>query len=143
MLFQKTPTSFKPAFGAVGHLVQCAGVIILLHRQNHKPQGGTWGIPSGKIDGSEPPLTAAARETEEETGLLIPLNSISLFRTVYVRYPDYDFVYHLFHTVIAAKEKIQINPDEHQAAKWISPAEALSLPLIEDLDVCLKLFFAL
>ena len=78
---------------------------------------------------------------QEETGLDIPIENTEFFKTVYVKYPDYDFVYHIFHTKIKDKNEIKINTAEHKNAKWISPNESLLLPLIEDLDICIKLFF--
>jgi len=115
----------------------------LLHRQNHKPQGGTWGIPSGKRDDGENSLDTACRETSEETGVVIPRDKMKFFLTIYVKFPDYDFVYHMYHTKLDNKPEIIIRENEHKAAKWISPKDALDLLLIEDLDGCIKLFFGI
>lgn len=141
MIFKNKPENFNPKFEVVGSFVQCAGEIILLHRQDHKPEGGTWGIPSGKIDQGELMITAASRETKEETGLIIPEENFKFFMSIYVRYDNYDFIYHMFHTELVSKPDIKISEEEHKEAKWIKPYEAFNLPLIEDLDVCLKLFF--
>ena len=141
MIYKIMPENFNPKFEAVGSFVQCNGEIILLHRQNHKPQGDTWGIPSGKRDNGEDTLDTACRETAEETGIMIPQDKMKFFSTVYVRFPDYDFVYHMYHTTLDNKPEIRINQSEHKAAKWISPKEALNLPLIQDLDACIQLFY--
>lgn len=141
MIYRTMPKKFNSKFEAVGSFVQCNGEIILLHRQNHKPQGGTWGIPSGKRDGEESPLDTACRETAEETGIVIPHNDMKFFSTVYVKFADYDFVYHIFHANLNSKPTIKISRGEHKAAKWISPKATLDLPLIEDLDGCIQLFF--
>lgn len=141
MIYYEKPKYFKPKFEAVGSFVQCDGKIILLHRRNHKPQGNTWGIPSGKIHISETLKTTALRETKEETGLVIHKNKMKFFATIFVKFADYDFIYHIFHTTLNNKSIIKINKHEHKAAKWISPTDALNLPLIEDLDGCIKLFF--
>jgi len=141
MLYGTIPKKFNPKFEAVGSFIQCKGEIILLHRQNHKPQGDTWGIPSGKRDHGEDLLDTAIRETAEETGIIIPRNEMKFFSTVYVKFADYDFVYHIYHSELANKLEIKISENEHKDAKWISPKDALDLPLIEDLDGCLKLFF--
>ncbi len=137
------PKNFNPKFEVVGSFVQCNGEIILLHRQNHKPQGNTWGIPSGKIHKGESLLDTVCRETTEETGLVIPRDEMKFFSTVYVKFPDYDFVYHMFHTELNEKAEIKISECEHKDAKWISPKDALDLPLIEDLDGCMELFFGI
>ncbi|MFH1188979.1 MAG: NUDIX hydrolase [bacterium] len=143
MIYQKKPKDFSPKFEAAGNFVQCNGEIIVLHRHNHKPQGDTWGIPSGKIHEGESPLDTTYRETMEETGLVIPRKEIQFFLTVYVTFPDYDFVYHIFHALLIKKAKIIIRESEHKDAQWISPKDALTLPLIEDLDSCIKLFFGI
>ena len=143
MIHRTMPKKFNPKFEAVGSFVQFNGEIILLHRQNHKPQGGTWGIPSGKRDDGENPLDTACRETAEETGVVIPRDEMKFFSTVYVRFADYDFVYHMYHAKLDNKPEIKISSSEHKAAKWISPKDALDLPLIEDLDGCMQLFFGI
>ena len=143
MIYLEKPENFDPSFEVVGNFIQCDGYIILLHRQDHKPEGGTWGIPSGKIDPGETMSITAHRETKEETGLIIPEENFKFFKTVYVRYPTYDFVYHMFSLELNEKFAIMISEKEHKESQWIKPQEAFNLPLIEDLDVCLKLFFNL
>ncbi len=143
MIYHEMPKNFKPKFEAVGIFVQCNGEIVLLHRQNHKPQGNTWGIPSGKVNIGEDPKTTAIRETKEETGFIINEGEMNFFKTVFVGFVDYEFIYHIYHTTLNNKLSIRINNSEHKAAKWISPLDALSLPFIEDLDGCIKLFFGI
>lgn len=143
MIYKNKPENFNPKLEAVGCFVQCKGKIILLHRQNHKPQGDTWGIPSGKVDAGEDPKITVLRETEEETGIKIPESQIAYFSTVYVRFPEYDFVYHMFHANLEETVEIKINDREHKDAKWIAPRKAFDLPLIEDLDGCIKFFFGI
>jgi 8-oxo-dGTP diphosphatase len=141
MIYQTIPKIFNPKFEVTGCFVQCNGEIILLHRQNHKPQGGTWGIPSGKIHEGENMLDTACRETLEETGLAIPRDEMNFFSSVYVKHSEYDLVYHIFHTTLNKKTKIKISEGEHKDAKWVTPKDALDLPLIHDLESCIKLFF--
>jgi 8-oxo-dGTP diphosphatase len=141
MIFIAKPKDFNPRLEAVGCFVQCDGEIILLHRQDHKPQGNTWGIPSGKIDEGEDAKTTMLRELKEETEIKIPENEMLLFKTIFVKYKAYDFIYHIFYTTINNKQKIKRKNDEHKDARWITPKNALQLPLIEDLDGCIKLFF--
>ena len=140
MIYQQIPEKFNPKFEVVGCFVRCKGEIILLHRRDHKPQGDTWGIPSGKIHAGESALETACRETEEETGIAIPKNKMHFFSKIFVKYSDYDFIYHMFQAELDRKAEIRISQSEHKAAKWISPKDALSLPLIEDLAGCMELF---
>lgn len=143
MIYDKAPEDFNPRFEVAGAFVECDGEIVLLHRQNHKPQGGTWGIPSGKIDQGESPLSTICREIGEETGLMIPETELRFFSTVYVKHWEYDLVYHMFHVKLAEKPVIKISEGEHKDVMWALPEVALDLPLIHDLDSCIKLFFGL
>lgn len=141
MLYHSEPENFKPKFEVVGNFVQYQDEIILLLRQSHKRQGNTWGIPSGKVDVGENLLTAACRETFEETGLIIPESELQFFKTTYVRYNDYDFIYHMFSYKLDNKITTTLSANEHKEMRWVKVQEAFSLPLIEDLDECLRLFF--
>ncbi len=135
------PKDFNPKFEVVSCFVEHNGDILLLHRQNHKPQGDTWGVPAGKIDANEQILDAIQREIKEETGFDISPSKISYYGKVYVRYTTYDFVYHTFHTVLSVKLIAQISLQEHKEFRWESPKNALNLPLIQDLDSCIKIFY--
>ncbi len=42
--------------------------VILLHQYRHSVRDALWEIPAGTRDGTEPPLSCARRELEEETG---------------------------------------------------------------------------
>lgn len=140
MLFNEKPESFNPKFEVVGCFVLCGGEIILLHRQDCKPQGNTWGIPSGKINPCESAEAAVLREVEEETGLALDKEKIKFFKTVFARYSDYDFIYHIFSTQLDDKFKVKINQEEHKDARWTLLSEARALPLIENLDGCIEMF---
>ena len=141
MIYIERPKSFDPKFGVVSCFVEHKREILLLHRQDHRPEGNTWGVPAGKVDGGEELLEALVREIKEETGFALPPSQISYFREVYVKYPNYDFVYHIYHTMLDPKQKVSINPKEHKDFRWISPENALNMPLIRDLDTCIKLFY--
>ena len=143
MIFHEKPAAFDPKFEIVGTFVLNDGHFILLHRQDHKPQGNTWGIPSGKQDPGESLLAAAVRETGEETGLALAPEQLAFFQTLYVRYPEYDFVYHIFQTELEKQAEIVINPGEHKEGRWITPTAARELPLIGNLNDCLDLFFGI
>jgi 8-oxo-dGTP diphosphatase len=141
MIFLKKPENFNPAKENVGCFVEYDGEIILLHRQDFRPEGDTWGLPAGKIEKGEELSVSIAREIAEETGLKIPVEKIEYLNKVYVKYPDYDQIFHVFHTRLDNKESVTTNPDEHKDYKWISPQEALDLPLIRDLKAVIKLFY--
>ncbi|MBN2330336.1 MAG: NUDIX hydrolase [Candidatus Aenigmarchaeota archaeon] len=143
MLHEEEPRGFNPKFEAAGCLVENDGRILLLLRRDDKPEGSTWGLPSGTVESGETPVSAMLRELEEETGIRIQGPSMSYYRKVFVRYPEYDFLYHIFHVKLEGKGNVRINPDEHVGFKWVDPAEASGLPLIQDLDSCIRMFFSI
>lgn len=63
------PGTHFPGVGA-GLLIQRDGKVLLYKREN-PPEAGHWSIVGGKVDHMETAATAAKREAEEETGLLI------------------------------------------------------------------------
>jgi ADP-ribose pyrophosphatase YjhB (NUDIX family) len=67
MLYTNKPEVFDPKFDVVSCFVEYKGKILLLHRQDHKPQGNTYGVPAGKVDAGEDIWTTVRREIEEET----------------------------------------------------------------------------
>ncbi len=59
-----------------------AGVIIytekgmLLVKRAHPPRVGSWCLPAGYMEWAESPKEAAVRETKEETGLIVEIDSL-------------------------------------------------------------------
>lgn len=141
MIYKERPPNFDSKFEVVSCFVEYNGEILLLHRQDHKPEGNTWSVPAGKVDAGEEILKTMVREIQEETGFLLPSSQLSYFGKVFVKYPDYDFVYHIYHIKLDQRQKVAINHKEHKDLRWISPENALNMPLIQDLDVCIKLFY--
>jgi len=141
MIYREKPRDFNSKFNVVSCFVEYDRKILLLHRQDHKPEGNTWCVPAGKVDEGEKILEATVREIREETGFGIPSSQIKYFGKVYVKYPEYDFIYHIFNTRLDKQQKVAINHNEHKDFKWISPKNALNVPLIQDLDACIKLFY--
>ncbi len=141
MIYQDKPDNFNSKFEVVSCFVEYDGEILLLHRQDHKPEGDTWGVPAGKIDDGEQPIEAMLREAMQETAIHLPSNEIVYIRKVYVRYPEYDFVYYMYHVVLINKPQVKINPKEHKDFRWTTPLDALSINLIRDLDIAIKNFY--
>ena len=139
MLYKEQPEGFNPKFEVVSCFVEYKDEILLLLRQDHKPEPNTYGVPAGKVDKWETPNEAMKREWEEETQ--IDLSDAEYFDKRYVRYPDYDFTYHMFHKRFDIQPNITINPKEHKWHIRRTPKQALELELIKDLDECIKLFY--
>lgn len=146
MIFKNPPENFKPEFEVVSCFCEWNSKILLLYRQDHKPQGGTWGVPAGKVedkDGGDL-FRAIKREVKDETGLDIPFRQFSYYDKVYVRFSNgLEFVYHMFSIRFDNRPEIVINPKEHSKSCWKTPIEALEMNLIEDGDACIRLFYGI
>jgi 8-oxo-dGTP pyrophosphatase MutT (NUDIX family) len=141
MIFLSEPKQFSPRFEVVSCFFEHDGEILLLKRQNHKPEGDTWGVPAGKIDEGETPEMAIVRELFQETGFEAKSDEIVHFQKIFVRFATYDFVYHIFSLKLDKRPIVKINPGEHKAFQWRTPTEALTENIIQDLDSCIKLFY--
>ena len=141
MIYREKPQNFNSKFDVVSCFVEYNGEILLLHRQDHKPEGNTWGVPAGKVDEREKLSETMVREIQEETGFQLSSSQLFYFGKVYVEYPEYSFVYHIFHTKLDQRQKVAVNYKEHKDFRWISPENALNISLIRDLDNCIKLFY--
>ena len=94
------------------------------------------------MQNGESPTQAMIREFQEETGLSLAASQLEYVEKVYVRYPDFDFVYHMYKTKLFSKPaRIRISLQEHLQYRWISLKEALKLPLIPGEDECIYLIF--
>ncbi|MBI4054149.1 MAG: NUDIX hydrolase [Candidatus Doudnabacteria bacterium] len=131
MLFLDAPRDFDPKFSIALCVCQYDGKILMLRRSEKKPsEGGKWGFPAGKINGEETEVRALIREVREETGIILDPTQIIFVKTVYVRYPAFDFVSHLFFYEFFQETEIVLNRQEHSEYAWIEPAVALNMDLI-------------
>jgi ADP-ribose pyrophosphatase YjhB (NUDIX family) len=78
------PRPVCPACGFVAYLnplpvaaclAESAGGLYLIRRR-FEPGAGRWGLPAGYIEHAESPAEAAARETLEETGLVVEVGPL-------------------------------------------------------------------
>ncbi|MDP3026269.1 MAG: NUDIX hydrolase [Nanoarchaeota archaeon] len=141
MIIEKPSKYFKSDCEVVGGVIEHDGKILLLHRQDHKPEGNTWGGPSGKIESNETPEKAVIREIKEETGIKIGERQLKSYGKLFVHYPNYDFIYYLFYIKLENLPEIKIENKEHKNFIWVRPEEALKMNLIEDEDFCIKQIF--
>lgn len=147
MLYLKKPEQFDNPMHTVGCLVECDGKILLLRRHPDKSEGGTYCSPGGKIDREDNgnPTAAIMRELREETGIKITKADVTLLATYYVVYPGgtQNFIYHKYHVTLKVQPEVVLSQSEHTDFLWVTPIEALSLPLIFDEDNCIKLAYGI
>ena len=138
MISKEKIEGFDKKHDVVGAFVEYDGKILLLHRQDHKPQGNTWAVPGGKVDKGEDLLDALVREVKEEIGLDLDRNGYIFFEKYFLRHPGWDLMYHVYYIQLQELPKIYLNTGEHKDYQWLSPADALKLDLLEDEDSCIK-----
>lgn len=143
MLYLEKPKYFDDSLEVAGCVIKCHGKILFLHRQDHKPQGNTWDMPAGKVKKGENVVQGLIREIKEESGLEFKAEDLKFFKTVFVKYPDLDFVYHIFSTELKEQPEVKIDLDSHKDFIWVTPEEALQMTLIPDEDTCVRLYFNL
>ncbi len=141
-IFLEPPENYAPRLHVAACFCQHGEEFLFLLRQLDKTHPNTWGIPAGKLDPGDTPLGACVRELAEETAIELTHEDIEELQTVYVRYPEIDFTYTMFRTVLDTRPSdIRINPIEHQEARWLTLPEALKLPLIPGEDECIYLAY--
>lgn len=114
-----------------------AAVIIDVDRRIFATQRGYgewkdwWEFPGGKIEPDETPEQALRREIREELDADIQVGE--LLRTIDYDYPKFHLTMHCYRCTLADGHLTLL---EHEAAKWLKPAELNSvkwLPADEDL----------
>jgi 8-oxo-dGTP pyrophosphatase MutT (NUDIX family) len=141
MIYKERPQNFDPRFEVASCFLEHDGKFLLLLRHDHKPQGNTWGAPAGKIENGETGVDAITREIQEETGYLADPQELTGLQILYVRYPEYDFVYHTYRLKLARPHQVVLEPAGHKEYCWVTPQEAFSLQLIPDMDTVIRLFY--
>jgi len=141
MLFIERPKDFAPIFEVVSCFCEHDEDVLFLHRQHHKFHGNLWGVPAGKVDPGEQPIEAIIRELFEETSFVVESKDLTFEQTVYVRFPEFDMVYHMYTTVFSHKPPVTLNPEEHKDYRWMPPHAALDIPLIPEEDQCILLTY--
>ena len=144
MIYNEQPVDFTPDMEVVGCLVECDGKIVLLHRQDYKMEGNKWDLPAGKVDKTDlDKKSAMLRELREETGLTISEKELNFHKTFYVSHLGFNFFYHYFNVKLQQIPDIVISKGEHKAFVWVTPSEALTMPLVLDEEHCMKDYFGI
>lgn len=144
MMYEKQPDNFNQKLEVAGcFLENIDGKFLVLLRNDNKPQGNTWGVPSGKVDNGETVGDCILRELFEETGNIFEKENLNYFKKFYVRYDEYDFIYHIFHIKLDKEISVVLEEGGHKDFKYVTPEESLKLNYIQDFDECVKLFYGI
>ncbi len=141
MIFESKPSDFNPSMEVVGCFVECDGKILLLLRQDHKNEGNKWCCPGGKVEKRDRSVVAAAaRELFEETAIILPDGKLGRITTLFIRYPSFDFIYHIFIAKLDSLPQVKFD-GAHKAFAWVTPEEALQMSLVLDEDECIRRYY--
>lgn len=143
-VFQEKPKEFDPKIEVAACFIRVGDQVLFLKRLPHKPQGTTWGIPGGKFDKGESPEQTVVRETHEETGIeMSDQSSLGYLGKVYIKYPEMDYVFHIFEYKAEDFPKVKLNPKEHADYRWVTIEEALQMTLIPGEEECINLVYGI
>jgi 8-oxo-dGTP diphosphatase len=104
------------------------GEVLLLQRHSDDLGGGLWCLPGGRMDAGEQPYETALREVQEETGLT--LGDIRLLGEHEVRMPHGAVHMTSFRAHVSDDAAIVLDPEEHEAYKWLAPSLMAKHPAI-------------
>jgi len=138
--FEQPPKDFHSRLDVAGVFCTHEGRFLLLQRASNCYQPHTWGLPAGKLEKGESPLTGAVRELQEESGITSNPHTLFDLGCVYVRLPGFDYTTHWFHLPLATKPVVTLTEQEHQAHRWVSFKEARELPLILGAEAVFQLY---
>ncbi len=106
------------------------GNILLLKRSKHdKTRPSQWDLPGGWVDEDEDFTSAAVRETQEEAGITVSRQAMSLAYTL-TEVTQHGNTSWLFYTCNSDTTDVILS-DEHESYKWVTAAEALELVTYE------------
>jgi hypothetical protein len=60
-----------------------------------------------------------------------------------VRYPEYDFIYHVYRARVGREAAVMISENEHKAWRWVAPEASLGMPMVPDQDAVVRLVYGL
>ena len=133
---------FMVASGGIIELNNTRKILLIQRSADQDWQPNEWEILYGRIDQFEDPETGLKREIKEETGLseieIIKLLSVwHIFRGIEETAENelIGITYHCRTT----QEKPMLS-HEHQAYKWVTPEEALSLVKVDGIRKDIKKF---
>lgn len=118
--------------------------ILLLKRAENKPESLKWTAPSGKKDLGETVSQAAIRELFEETGIQVSeAETLAEKGSFEHEYPDYSIMIHLFLYNLNTLPNVKLRNEEHSDFCWVTPSDALALPIMDGADECIAKVFSI
>ena len=118
-------------FGVTTCFIEYKGKYLVLQRGRKDAQYGLWGIPGGKLEKGESPLSALSREIFEETGIIVSQDSFTYLDRAYSTNPhDGRYILYLYKAILHKKPLVLINTKEHLDFQWSSLDQIDKLDLL-------------
>lgn len=118
----------KRKMRTTGCFMEYNGKFIILHRHPNKPDGDTWGLPAGKVEGVETDEETILREIKEETGYIAINNELKLLGSYNFEFPDLSLEFPTYRLVLKHPVDVLFNPKEHINWKWVTAEECYAMP---------------
>ncbi len=139
MIFKTQPADFQEKFAVVtAFLIFGDKFLVVQYSPTKKHQPSKWGTPAGKLEIGEERVAGLIRELREETALTFAPDQFVYVDTFYIRYPTFDYSYHMYKLNLSQLPEIAIDPQEHQAYRWVTLDEARKFDLIDDELPCIE-----
>ncbi len=124
----------------VGCFLEYEGKFVILLRHNHKPNGGTWGLPAGKVESGEESQAAMLRELREETGYVATTSELVHIGDFTFGEKNNMYTFVAYKVSLSKPYKMVTEDVAHADYKWVTGPECFAIPnLIPDLHDLLKL----
>lgn len=107
---------------AAAALYDATGRVLICQRPDHKPLGGLWEFPGGKVEHNEAPEQALVRELKEELDLTVAPDALDPYAFASHAYPDFHLLMPLY-VVTRWQGAVKLDPHAAQAMKWVRPVD--------------------
>lgn len=111
--------------------------LVLQRASTTRYMPGKWDIPGGTIEFGESPEAALMREIDEETKITADIGNILFVYNNVVQLPDRQ-TFQMVYEARYVKGDVQLRAAEHQAFKWVTKDEVISMELINFLDELMR-----
>jgi 8-oxo-dGTP diphosphatase len=125
----------------VGCFLEFDDRFVILLRRSHKPDGNTWGLPSGKVESNESDEDAILRELHEETGYKARATELQhIDNYEFMSGSNQPYTYITYRIKLKDQHQLTLEDAAHADYKWVTANECYAkADLISGFHELLKL----